>query len=409
MSFESFSFGRHISDTPGPGTYSLPTKIGEGPKFTFRDRPKEKIQIFEPPILLLPSTLRGGRTTFGGRSKPIQVDDSLGPQFDIRRDIAKDLPKISFHSRHDLSTDETPGPSAYEIPRSLDLPPITILTGKRSDFVDYQDKPNPDKYVIPSDFDHHKAITIRDSFPAQKFDNDIPGPGMYNLISTDNDAPKISFPKEMKKEKKRVSQDPGPADYYSTFNTIGSPYEEKIKIPYSIGRKGTHTVLNTKKHDVPYHNIRAASSVRNITIGKKLITNYETCSPGPMYDNVSSLAQPKITIGKINKSNRNKSTTPSPDQYFKVPFVIPKEQPFKGFIGPMTRVPEEVAKSEWKPEPTKYNISRDISNMDKAYVIGCSRQMQTFKADTSAPYLPPVSSLAECKIVIGKRTEDSAY
>lgn len=403
MSFDNFSFGRKNYKTPGPGSYSIPSKFGDGPKYTFRNRPKEKIQILEPPMLFLPSTLNGSRTSFGGRGKPLSCDETPGPKYDIRgNDFDKNLPKISIHIRTEDPPNNIPSPTAYNIPRSFQKRAVTILSGKRTDLVDHQPRPCPSKYALPSDFDKHKNMTIRPYYQVESYDNGVPGPGYYETSSlTGNDAPKFSFSKDKLQESR--SHSPGPADYNNTYNIIGGQ-NENSKIPYSIGRKGrTKEFVDT--HDYPFHNITGAITPKNVTIGYRPELCYETNSPGPIYDTRTDLNGKKITIGSLTKIPTPENISPSPDHYFKAPHVIPNQQPFKGFIGPSSREPDEVKRDRWIPSPTQYNVNSSLDNNKYGFSIG-SKRLEDFHQDFDPPYGPPISTFGGPKFTIGRKTEE---
>lgn len=409
MSFDSFSFGRKQRNTPGPGSYSIPSNFGDGPKYSFRDRPKEKISILEPPMLFLPSTLNGGRTSFGGRTKPPQAfNETPGPKYDIRKDFDKNLPKITIHVRTESPPNEIPSPTAYNVPRSIKPKKVTISSGKRTDLVDHQQRPCPGKYALPSDFDKHKNLTISPYYQAEVYENGVPGPGYYETTTlTGKDAPRFTFSKaklndnNKKRSKSSFSQSPGPADYYNAYKIIGGQ-DSNSKIPYSIGRKG-RTPDFVDKHDYPFHDVNRDMVSKSVTIGYRPEMCYENASPGPIYDTRTDIGGKKISIGSLTKIPTPENISPSPDYYFKAPLIIPNQEPFKGFVGPSSREPDEIKRDKWIPSPTQYNTNTDSHTF--GFTIG-NRQLDDFHQDFDAPYGPPISTFSGPKYTIGKKTED---
>ncbi|OHS93433.1 hypothetical protein TRFO_11869 [Tritrichomonas foetus] len=403
MSFESWSYGKRMRDTPGPGAYSVPSSFGDGPKYTFQGRPKEKIHILEPPILLLPSTLSSHRTSFGGRTRTPPMEETPGP-LDIRGTFGKDLPKISFHGRHELPVSDVPPPTAYNVPRSFDTRPIKILNGPRTDLIDHRPRPKPGTYFLPSDFDSHKQLTIGPVLPPPELDNGVPGPGQYNAYKNlGSEAPKYSFPKDTQRDRKNSL--PGPAEYNSSSTNL----DTHGKVPFSIGKKSRPPLkfepLGGDTHDYPYVNIGGTMIPKSVTIGYRPETCYETVSPGPGYSSKSSFELRKISIGNLTKIQDGENCAPSPDHYFKAPFVVPRTEPFKGFNGPISREPEEIKRDKWVPSPGDYSVTRDLDKPKACFKFNKAEKLKEYKADTTAPYSQPTSSLGGPRFTIGRKTE----
>lgn len=404
MSFSSWYRGKGSNnDTPGPGAYKIPDVVGnDGPKYTCSSRYKERMAPYEPPIRSFSSTLESHAISFGARSKELPKDETPGPYF-VDNPIGRDAPKISFKFKPKEIDPDGPGPAEYSVPRhSLPSTKIQIHSGKRTDFIDHATKPGPSEYMVPSQFKHHKRLSIGPSIPLPEPERNGPGPvyDMDVLYKLGKYAPKYSLPKDPKNHETYADIDedkPAPADYVGL-----EPLLPHGKIAYSIQIRGRPPLSTGDLRDYPYNKIpdEWRWKDKRVAMHTRPETNYETLSPGPnCYKTIEPAIEDRpISIG--HKTNYNLKVcgadSPGPAAYFKT-LPTPKPLPFTNFAGGCgSRAPEEIKRDSWKPAPGQYEQKGDFEadRPVRGFQFG-SRTMENYVPDTAAPYQPQFSTFNE--------------
>ena len=405
MSLEAWAYKKRICDDPGPGTYSIPNSFGSGPKFSCRERPRvhHTHHFADPSMHLLPSTLVSRRTTFGGRTIPPRPEETPGPG-DPRGPFLEGVPRVHFHFKRDISTDEVPAPTSYSVPRDFGTTPIRISSAPRTDLVDRQPRPPPGAYDVPGGLDTGHGKTIGVCLPLEAIESTSPGPGAYGAVKKGlgEDAPKYTFPKE---PVQRIRSDvPGPADYDANL----VDYKVSRKIPFLIEKKSrpdTFSAFVMEKSQQCGIVSGTTFVPKKLTIGSYFQRSDITPGPGPAYQTRSAFADRRVTIGKKTSIHERENCAPSPDHYFKIPFVVPKDDLLLGFSGPAEREPEEIKRKKWVPSPAKYKIKRDLDDPKKGFTIG-NRCVHDYVPDNDAPYNELPSSLSGPKYTIGNRYDN---
>lgn len=397
---ESWCYGRKGTQTPGPGSYSIPSKVGEGPKYTFKERPRDKLGDFEPMMQILPSTLANRRTTFGGRTKVRAPDITPGPDINIRTIPGNNSPKFTIGARIETNqwiSDNNPSGADYDIRREIGGRKSSIHTGPRLNLVDKRALPNPGSYHLPSDFEQHKPITIGSVLPQKVANFDTPPPGAYDVYDLNALKSQGIVIGEKRKERK-LDCSPGPCDFQEL-----KPLYNTTKIPYTLD-KARPPLPTGDKHDQPYVNLGPTIVPKKVSMGIRPPTKYDTISPGPVYSSTSSLENRHITIGARIPLREKGSDTPSPCEYFKTP--LEKPAIFGCFSGPQIREPEEIRRDRWKVPPGAYEIERCFdSKKETGKKNFGSRKWETYEADTDGPYYELQSTLSGPKFTIGVKVE----
>lgn len=255
-----FSQREPLSDSlanPGPGTYQVPPKFQEGPKYSISGKHSTRLigevpgpghysqdlNAFtmkeRPPSARIGTSQRedftqNGRNAPGPGAYEVLRPQSAGPKWGFGNDARDKLFKSeapgpgtyemgntldrkawSISGKHPEIGDKTsiPGPGAYD-PKlfKADLPAYSVGRSSRSDFTKgFEKSPGPGTYenkgLRPSSSAPKLGTSKR---PPLSQTEDIPGPGAYEFRST-NDGPQYSIPGRDAKQQRPKT--PGPGHY----------------------------------------------------------------------------------------------------------------------------------------------------------------------------------------------------
>jgi hypothetical protein len=99
--------------TPGPADYAPRSTFGDGPKCSFRGRPKARAITVDPALVALKSTLGDApKFSLGSRPHEPKKDVVPGPNY-VPPGIATDRPRASFGRTRNEKIPGTPGPADY--------------------------------------------------------------------------------------------------------------------------------------------------------------------------------------------------------------------------------------------------------------------------------------------------------
>ena len=332
-------------ENPGPGTYSIPVEITNGPKYSMSTKAglKESKENYVSPgpahYKPIFSRSQSSFYTFGLKTKPKERDKTPGPgNYDIRKD--KDLVIPSYLFGKEIRDDKIvkgrkkiPGPGKYE----YDADPLYIhkpiysfgkqKKGRRFDNF----TPGPGSYSHKEFIGKEapkKTIGIKYSLSS----NDIitPGPGHYNQSNSNNylhknPNTKISKAKRITDLNDLRNDNPGPGQYNNDTDMknilvknpswkIGSSVRKSLNpADKSFPGVGNYTICGNIGESSPYYTMRIKGN----------ISNYKTDVPGPgtymnekmgLYKHYPSW---KIGTGKRDEDLRRtvKNGFPGPGRY----------------------------------------------------------------------------------------------
>ncbi|OHT01621.1 hypothetical protein TRFO_07538 [Tritrichomonas foetus] len=255
---------------PGPGTYSVPSDIGNAQKFTIKGRYPDTRKT-GPGYENLPTTIgEGHKYSLYSRPEDPKPKSSPGPNY-IPPPIGADAPASSFHIRGSKKErNDSPGPK-YNTRRRNDGLQYSI---KGRNFIEdaRHDGPGP-KYVPNYDasLPSPRRTTIRDVI-RHKDSNDNPGPGRYEIDRSLDSRP-ASFHARCGTERK--NDNPGPGKYE----------------PEKYWKKDTPSFSLRSRHDIPDRSARAPYQKIPDTMGQGLKysltsrrdTRQREPPPGPSY------------------------------------------------------------------------------------------------------------------------------
>ena len=269
MTFATFQRG-HRPDTPGPAAYSIPSSLGQGPKYTLKGRIKQKDPDPEPSIYKHPSTLSKKSSTFGHRAPEPKKEKNPGPSY-VPPPIGSDARKSTFRIKHYEPLNTNPSPADYTISRDLTKMPQSIGEGPRIDEINYNIIVSPDRYTLPSDFNGNGKITLGPSIPLPEPERNGPGPAKYIAETTiGKDTPLYSISHF---HERNIEATPGPADYQRIRPL---PSESKLACKFKWRTK----LPQPDKCDYPYHAYPGTITPRKISHGIRPETSYDNHLPG---------------------------------------------------------------------------------------------------------------------------------
>ena len=393
MTFESFCKGRKDPmSTPDPGKYNIPSTFGAGPKYTFRQKHKEYQKDYTAEYYLLPTTLCRHSITIGSRLKSRSNDSSTpGPSY-MYSSMGSGH-KSSIHIKHHVYSTETPGPGTYEPSPLSHGPAFTCGTGNRSGSHD----PSlalvaPGSYDVPQGF-NSRPMTIQSQHSHRSNKKPPIGPKYDVSIPLGKDSPKFGFPKGSRDVKIPVL--PGPADYHVSDSF--SKDKHSILPSFHVRHKTYEPEINY----APYHSGPDKYIPRKKSIGNRPPVSYETDSPGPIYDQGTTIVSKQVTIRPKTVIKDISQDTPSPCAYWLSP-TTPVPPPIYGFCGPDNRSLINEQEQKFMPGPADYEENRTMEQ-DKHGVTIHSKCATKIRPDTSAPYNTAPSSLGGPMYTIGSR------
>lgn len=245
-------------NVPGPGSYSLKTFVGEGPKFTFN---KEKNNHSDAEDEYISRKTKGypSPTTYHKKNNYVPS----GPFISMSK-----LKRIEVGSDKFLTS--TPGPDKY----------------------------NPDKkylstWTIFPAWNWHTVSKSKSKSNSR--DNITPGPGEYNYKKDIGIGPKYSFRKRLKKIKK--DNFPGPGSYNINTVVFNGP-------SYTMVGRGTEkkSKKDNKKEKIPIKTeVSTKNEARGFSFPKaQYLSKIKFIVPGPghyriptSFDYISNLTREK--------------------------------------------------------------------------------------------------------------------
>ena len=370
---------KKLEETPGPGTYNVPSKFPKGLKYsmgvkTSSESNKEEMYKPGPGTYKIMNKSQSSFYSFGLKLKDKKIDDTPGPgNYNIRRKQDLYIPSYIFGKEKRIfsslsSFDKMPGPGNYKYNEDairINSPHFSFGKEERKSInIKKDDIPGPGTYrhkeyigkeglkisLSPrceiknnklnslgpgqynrTDLNFYKPKTPSTKFGKLKrfslsshdiFDNGIPGPGKYNYINSIN-VTKKSDPKwKIGTGKRRglVETDkyiPGPG-IYNVTKKIGkdSPF-------YSMGMKEKEKTIKFNSPGPGKYNLNKLitfmhSPTWKIGTGKKILDlNIDTDIPGPGTYTVRSkkTSGPRFGFGREKRGFLTFNNLPGPGTY----------------------------------------------------------------------------------------------
>lgn len=338
-----------ITDSPGPGTYQVPSMIKEGPCITIKGRFKAKKVPLQPgpgqydiPQEKVPSYVMGVSKREPPRPDSIKSDLPGPGTYTIPHEYLGSQCKFLKPAQFSGSkTSSNLGPGSYNFSTTL-LNKSFFLAPRRSSSSGKlrQIVPGPGTYE-PCPVKSNSSIHIGISKRAEIKDNNMPGPGTYtinsrpstgstsfgvgnrseiknniechnsyDLPSTIGEGPKISLRSRM--QRKSQSLGPGPGTYFP---------ESPQKIPtFLFGLSKREIWKNNNTSPGPIYCIEAPveGPVWKFAGAPKQKIDKRAELPGPgSYENKSTLKKSRITFKSrmIDLSLKYAKTVPGPGTY----------------------------------------------------------------------------------------------
>lgn len=239
--------------TPGPGTYSVPSRVVEGPKYSAAPRREETSRSEGPgPSAYSLGTSVGAGLQWSMRQKTNTqtVGDDPGPgayQAIHLEQVKEQTPGWRFGTSHrDASGSfNPPGPGTYEPtdPRNLQ-PKYKFGTSQRPGQTNSKiQNPGPGSYELASDLGQGPKYTVSARGSAAK-NNKNPGPGAYERDdgATTQKAPKYGFGSSMRQGALGASSGtPGPGTYSHGTSLSGSKFSMQTRRQFESRSKSQAT------------------------------------------------------------------------------------------------------------------------------------------------------------------------
>ena len=340
------------SETPGPGSYEIPSKICEGPYYKIRGRinvkenlnnikpgpgtydlPEEKIpggfvmgislrtfptpdnvksNIPGPGTYSFPSETLGKPWKFHKvDSKPERPNTSLGPgSYEVPSTLLNKSFSFTGKSKTGIYKDQNcaPGPGAYDPQAALSRSGTFTMVSKRPEVKDNK-VPGPGTYTVTL-----RPTTSSSTFGVgnrTELKNHLECNTSYDLPTTIGEGPKLSIGPKIKS--RTQSEGPGPGAY--------NP-EPVGKVPcYVFGVSSKTDLFDTKTRSPgPVYNVETSLNVpcHSFTWSRRHAQTIKDPYPGPgSYEKKSTLKESLITFKSRQKDFRFKysSTIPGPGAY----------------------------------------------------------------------------------------------
>lgn len=214
-----YSFTSHPTNAP---YRSIPTTVGEGPKYSIYSRTKSRDIQASPGPNYVPAPLGSDAkkitmTYRHGEAKDSRIDNPGPGSYNTQPKFAEDAPKPTLHSRTKVIEvgSSSPGPAAYK--------PDYSATQDRAPSVSMHIRPQgKSKEVTPGPSDYEVVRSLGGTSPTfhtkpQDSQSYVtPGPGAYSPTNNMNSAPQFSI-----KGRHESVNRPDSAPYRSLPTTIG--------------------------------------------------------------------------------------------------------------------------------------------------------------------------------------------
>ena len=369
------------SKTPGSGKYEYQTFIGEGPKYTFRQKFDEDGLVEEKRN---PNAHKKTKVPGPGHYNP--KDNTGGPKYTIG---LKHQPK----QIKGLFKLNTPGVGSYEITKEFEAPCYRMDKEKRKNLEINETAlryPGPNKYKY--DIEGQASTTPKWTFskterfkrkkPKSAFVRrlEVPGPGSYKTQTfMGKEGPHFTFSKDKYNHadtydelqfKKRINYPApgsyGPSSVYISDTPIYSISKlERKKTEsdkYALTTPGPEkynpdkTVSSTMKK-YPLWSMGKSNRDENEKVKGSKKVRVQTPGPGHYHNRIGNLPNgPQFSMGKKLKKGK-KNDFPGPGKYEVVTVHFPSEPKFS--FGKEQRKDDKIQqkiKDEY-PGPNKYTIT----------------------------------------------------
>ncbi|KAK8881496.1 Outer dense fiber protein 3-like protein 2 [Tritrichomonas musculus] len=317
---------------------SIPTTVGEGPKYSLHSRSGTREVQATPGPNYVPAPLGSDakKTTMSyrhGEVKDSRIDNPGPGAYDIQSKFANDAPKSTLHSRtktNDLGS-SSPGPGAYM--------PNYQATKKRSPSASMHVRPSTAATEVtpgPSDYEVRRSLGgTSPSFHSRPRDSQAyvtPGPGAYSPT----DSNMKSSPRYSMKGRHNSVERPLSAPYRSLPTTVGQGPKISLgsrhSVRSSVDTPGPSYIppplgTDSKKVSMSYRHGQARDS--------------RIDNPGPgAYDIQPKFANdaPKSTLHSRTRLNDVGTSSPGPGAYMPKDDAIRRRAP-SASMHVRTRIP----------------------------------------------------------------------
>jgi Sperm-tail PG-rich repeat len=335
-----------IKDTPGPGTYQIPSLITDGPSFSISRKFESKsLKIFPGPGQYDPIPYKIPTYIIGKSKREYNISDSIKSQlpgpgtYTIPHKYLGTSWKFVKPKTKTKKNLSDVGPGSYEQPSTLDKRSCSIGTRPGSQLDLSRSFPGPGSYK-PEMAKSQSSIVIGSSKRPEIKNNNIPGPGSYeikprpttsakfgtgkrtdiykkiecrstyDIPTTIGEGPKISLHARLNNKIKIPT--PGPGAY--------SP-EKDLSIPgFLFGSSKKEIMLGSESFGASMYNIQAPSSTPKWKFGseRRKSIAIDNKIPGPgSYEKGGTFEKPKITFKAKLKDLNDKyiKSVPGPGTY----------------------------------------------------------------------------------------------
>ena len=245
-------------------------------------------------------------TRFGQSERNKLKDDGFpGPgNYEIPRNLGGTYKSLTSRRDPIVSKDLIPGPGAYDIKHVYSTPAFALGSGARSNFIKPGDNPGPGAYN-PTLSKLPKGKSIRNGLrPNIVSGNNNPGPGEYKSSNIEiGDGLKLSM--QGRKLDAKFNDNPGPGQYNPSINYVRSD-----PVSVNIGTGLRNSELRSQRNRVPgpgeYNSVKRDNAPTWSFPRDPRSKIVEDDEPGPgYYDIVPSIPDvPKYLMLHINKMDR---------------------------------------------------------------------------------------------------------
>lgn len=306
---------------------SIPTTVGEGPKYSIYSRPKARDSQSTPGPNYVPAPLGSDAKTITMSHNHSDVKDSRidnpGPgAYDVQPKFANDAPKSTLHSRPKIIEigASSPGPAAYK--------PDYNVTQERSPSASMHIRPQAKSIEVtpgPSDYEIKRTLGgTSPTFHTKSNDTQsyvTPGPGAYSPQDSNmQSGPQITI-KSRHESVKRITSAP----YRSLPTTIGQGPKITMGSKYSV----RDSVATPGPSYVPPP-IGSDSTKISMACGRDQVNDSRMDNPGPGAYNIQPTFAndaPKSTLHSRTKLIEVGASSPGPAAYLPKDDITHKRAP----------------------------------------------------------------------------------